>query len=223
MHRQHRLNPETYFFCVCADMFATVMIWKLGGMENKQNGAELDSVMCAWISREPLLLEVQLWALAYISSSGNDNPILRQEKTVCSTECGSAIGLENTYILIIMVGNQKKPSYHPCWEEWSRSCMASSCMVRSGNFSREEPQEYPITWWIKGSISSPKSWLKPCIYMTKEEWNPGPAKVSSKSYPGHSRKEALQHLQKHIYQPFKIQSYLSTSECILPFALGLTF
>lgn len=46
---------------------------------------------------------------------------------------------------------------------------------------------------------------------------------SHKSYCGHSRKEALQHLKKCIYQQFKIQSYLRTSKCVLPFTLGLTF
>lgn len=158
MCRWRRLNPETYFF-VCLHMSAAVMIWKLGRMENKQNGAELDSVMCAWISREPLLLEAKLWALASINSSVNDNLILQQEKTVHTIECESAMGLEHAYILIIMVGNQQKPSYHPCWEEWSRSCTSSSCMVRSDNFSWEELQEHPVSWWIKGSVSSPLSWI----------------------------------------------------------------
>lgn len=86
-------------------MSTAVMTGKLGEMENKQNGAEMDSVMCAWISREPLLLEGKLWAWACINSSGNDNPVLQQEKTVCTIHRESAMGLEN--ILIIMVGNQQ--------------------------------------------------------------------------------------------------------------------
>lgn len=47
----HGLNPEMHYF-VCVLVSVPVTSWKLGGMEEMLNGAEPDSAVSAWISRE---------------------------------------------------------------------------------------------------------------------------------------------------------------------------
>lgn len=134
-------------YFVCVHVSVAVITWKLGGMEEILNGAEPDSATSAWISRELWLWEATL-TLAYVSSSGNDNPMLWQEKTVSIIECKSEIGLEKTQPRwLLWQGTSRSPDTIP-----GGSCMPSSCK----NFSQEELQEIPINLVNQGLCLQPE-------------------------------------------------------------------